>query len=333
MFTLSTLYVLPAALIAQAPANISQALKTEQPAIEKLIKELKAKEALSRAETMISGLKPVYDTKDLNTVAQSQNALRDFISAHIVAAKAAIAAGEWEKASAILEKGLGLAKENKVSFLAGAQPTLDTWNKAETDAKTFMADKPAHIQELKADIAKVEAELTNQDAVKKMNKAERAALQERQNKAQAEATEVTQLEADKVVHERNQVQAAKIRAFVDGLSTDCDEVVKVIATSLEKNQARIKTQKDEIDAFNNKLKESKKKVQIKGNSNWVDAVMNDHENITKIPNAETQVGFLNRLLVLDPGNAKAQKALDNILAGKVPFEAEKPVKAKGKKSR
>jgi hypothetical protein len=333
-FTLSTLFLFPAVLAAQAPADISQQLKTEQPAIEKLLKELRTKDALAKGEALIATPKPVYNNENLNTVAQSQNTTRDMVSAHILAARTIIAAGDWEKANAILEKGLALAKENKTSFLSGAQPTVDTWAKAEANAKAFQAAKPARIQELKDGIAKVQAELANPEAIKKMNKAERNALEERRKKAVADAEELKQLEADKAVHDQNMQQAAKVHAFVDGLSKDCDDVIKIVATSLEKNQGRTKIQKDEIAAFNAKLLASKKKVQIKGNSNWVDAVLNEKDNITRLPGAETQVSFLNRLLVLDPGNAKAQKVLGNILAGKAPFEAEKPApKGKSKKSR
>jgi hypothetical protein len=45
-----------------------------------------------------------------------------------------------------------------------------------------------------------------------------------------------------------------------------------------------------------------------------------------------QAAFLNRLLVLDPGNASAQKALDNLKAGKEAFAKEaKPAKKSGAK--
>jgi hypothetical protein len=45
-----------------------------------------------------------------------------------------------------------------------------------------------------------------------------------------------------------------------------------------------------------------------------------------------QAAFLNRLLVLDPGNAGAQQALDNLKAGKEAFAKKpKPAKKSGKK--
>jgi len=307
MLTLSTLTILPAALIAQAPVNVSQQLRSEQPAIDRLVKELKAKDALVKAEALIAIEKPAYNKTDLNTVAQSQNAWRDLVIAHLLAAKTAFAAGEWEKGNEILQKGLAIAKDNQAAFTAGAQPTLDMWKTPEADAKAFLADKTARIQALNANAAKTPAE----------------------------AEELKQLESAKAVHENNLKLSEKIHGFVDGTVKLCEDDIKTVNSAIEKSQNRIKTQADEIQTFNTKIKEDKKKkVQIKGNSNWVDAVMNDQENLTKLANPETQVGFLNRLLVLDPGNAKAQKALDNILAGKAPFEAEKkPAKGKAKKSR
>jgi len=302
MLTLSTLAVLPAALIAQAPVNISQQLRAEQPVIDGLVKSFKAKEALVKAEALIAIEKPAYNKTDLNTVGQSQNAWRDLMIAHIVAGRTAFSAGEWEKAVAILEKGLVLAKENKEAFVAGAQPTLETWKAPEKEAKDFFAQQSGRIQELSA----------------------------KADKTAAEIEELKQLESAKGVYENNLKLLQKIQGFVDNTTKVCDEDIKLMTTTLEKGQGRIKDQSTEIETFNTKLKENKKnKVQIKGNSNWVDAVMNDQTNFTKLTGTD-QVGLLNRLLVLDAGNAKAQKALENILAGKDPFAVEKKAPAKGK---
>jgi hypothetical protein len=331
MLTLSTLTILPAALVAQAPpVNVSQQLKSEQPLIDRLVKEMKAKEALVKAEALIALERPAYDNKDLNTVAQSQNTWRDLVIAHLLAARTAFTAGEWEKGGEILQKGLSLAKDNQAAFVSGAKGTLDTWKGPEADAKAFLADKAPRIDEIRLEIAKADSEAANADAIKKMNKADKAAFDGRQAKAKAGAEELKQLESAKLIHENNLKLAEKIHGFVDSTTKLCDDDIKTVSTAIEKSQARIKIQADEIQAFNTKQKEAKKKVVIKGNSNWVDAVMNDHENVTKLVVPETQVSFLNRLLVLDPGNAKAQKALDNIVAGKAPFDAEKAPKGKGK---
>lgn len=333
MLSLSTLLVLPAALVAQAPADIPQLFQAERPAIEKLLKEFKAKEALAKAETVINGTKPAYDKKDLPSLAKSYNQYREIVNAHLFAATTAFSAGEWEKESSIREKAVAVAKENQESLKAGAQPILDVWAGAETKAKEFLAAAPATIQTLKADIEKTNAEDANVEAKKKLSQAELKALQDRVEKAKLEAKDLNQLETDKRTHETNIQNFAQVRGYIDGVNSDLEIAVKKVSESLAKSKDRIKSQADEIEAFNAKLKEGKKKVQIKGNSNWVDAVMNDHENITKLGTPEIQASFLNRLLVLDPGNAKAQKALDNIVVGKAPFEAEKkPVKGKGKKS-
>jgi hypothetical protein len=69
------------------------------------------------------------------------------------------------------------------------------------------------------------------------------------------------------------------------------------------------------------------KVKIVGKKNWVDAVLRNRDNLTNLGSAQNQSAFLNRMLVLDPGNAMAQKALDNLKAGKEAF----PKEAKGTK--
>jgi hypothetical protein len=63
-------------------------------------------------------------------------------------------------------------------------------------------------------------------------------------------------------------------------------------------------------------------------------VLRAPENVTKLGTSQLQAAFLNRLLVLDPGNAMAQKALDNLKAGKDAFAKEsKPSKKGGAKKK
>jgi hypothetical protein len=107
-------------------------------------------------------------------------------------------------------------------------------------------------------------------------------------------------------------------------------MIKTAEEAASKAKAAVTAQNGEITDFNTKL--VIKKVKIVGKKNWVDAVLHEPVNITKQGAPEEQAAFLNRLLVLDPGNAGAQKALDNIVAGKDPFPKDpKPAKKSGKK--
>ena len=86
------------------------------------------------------------------------------------------------------------------------------------------------------------------------------------------------------------------------------------------------------DSFN--TEQVLKRVKIVGNRNWVDAVLRNAENITKLGGPQQQVAFLNRLLFLDPTNQGAQKAVDNLKAGKEPFPKEaKPAKKSASKKK
>jgi hypothetical protein len=333
IFRTSALALLPAALVAQAPApNFSQTLRAEQPGIEKLVKELKYKDALAKAEALIATPKPAYDNKDLNTLQQSMYIYRDLVQAHILAANTAITAGEWEKADKILNTGLTIAKENQTLFNTGAKPTLDSWAKAEDTAKKFLADYNAKAPAMKEHMDKTLALRAEVEKGKKLSKDERTALNADLTKAQSEADELNRMEADKKVHEDNISKATMVKNALTKIDGDCQNVIKIVNTSIEKNQAKIKTQADEIKAFNDKqaADAKTKKGAKKKTITWVEAVMNDHQNIEKLSAAD-QVGFLSRLLVLEPANEKAQKALANIQAGKAPFEAEKKAAAKGKK--
>jgi hypothetical protein len=99
-----------------------------------------------------------------------------------------------------------------------------------------------------------------------------------------------------------------------------------------KAKKAVATPAEEITQFN--TQQVIKKVKIVGKKNWVDAVLRAPENITKLGTPQLQAAFLNRMLVLDPGNAGAQKALDNLKAGKEPFAKEpKPAKKSGTKTK
>jgi hypothetical protein len=97
-------------------------------------------------------------------------------------------------------------------------------------------------------------------------------------------------------------------------------MVKAAADDLAEVKTSIAVQAKEIADYT--ASEAKKKVKVVGNRTWVDAVLRNHENLTKLPTPQDQAGFLNRLLVLDPGNSVAEKALHNLLEGKEPFAKE-----------
>jgi hypothetical protein len=106
-------------------------------------------------------------------------------------------------------------------------------------------------------------------------------------------------------------------------------MIKAADEAAAKARKAVSDQNDEITQFN--TQQMLKKVKIVGKKNWVDAVLRVPENITKLGTPQLQAAFLNRLLVLDPGNAGAQQALDNLKAGKEAFaKGPKPSK-KGKK--
>ncbi|HEX9081531.1 MAG TPA: hypothetical protein VF768_04575, partial [Holophagaceae bacterium] len=121
---------------------------------------------------------------------------------------------------------------------------------------------------------------------------------------------------------------AKIVAkFLADNTAEADGMVKAATEDLDKVKANIAAQAKEISDFNEK--EAKKKVKVVGNRTWVDAVLRDHENITKLSTPQDQAGFVNRLLVLDPGNATAEKVLKNLEEGKEPFVKEAKPARKG----
>ena len=108
-----TLLLVPAALVAQAPAqSLGERVKVERPAIEQLMAELKFPEALKRAEALLPPTRPVFDKTNNQTLVQSCAANLDLAQANRLAAEAADSAGAWEKALDYAKTAKSLAVES-----------------------------------------------------------------------------------------------------------------------------------------------------------------------------------------------------------------------------
>ena len=147
---------------------------------------------------------------------------------------------------------------------------------------------------------------------------------------QKDEAELAQINAALPVHKQNLVNAPKVAKILGDNRKEVEGMLKAAEESLAKATKAVSDQNDEITQFN--TQQVIKKIKVVGRKNWVDAVLRVPANITKLGSVQVQSAFLNRLLVLDPGNTGAQKALDNLKAGKDAFAKEpKPTKKTGKK--
>jgi hypothetical protein len=158
----------------------------------------------------------------------------------------------------------------------------------------------------------------------------REELKARIAKSPQDQQELDQIQAALPVHRQNVLNAPIVAKRLEDNRKEVEGMVKSADEAIAKAKEVLAAQNDEITKFN--TEQVMKKVKLAGKKNWVDAVLRAHENITKLGTPQNQAAFLNRLLVLDPGSAGAQKALDNLRAGKDAFPKEaKPAKKSGAK--
>ena len=238
------------------------------------------------------------------------------------------AAGEWEKAAEIQEKRAEGAR-NALADLEKAQaPLADQWKKVSLDSSDYLAKNEPRKKELEAKIGAFKAEYEDLKATKrKLSKKEADEFNARGLQTQQDEQELAGIDAALPVHRKNLANAPKVFKILDDNRKEAVAMIKTAEEAAAKSKKAVADQNDEITQFN--TQQVIKKVKVVGRKNWVDAVMRAPENITKQGAHEDQAAFLNRLLVLDPGNPGAQKALDNLKAGKEAFAKEPKSGKKG----
>jgi hypothetical protein len=241
--------------------------------------------------------------------------------------------GQWEKAVEIQEKRAQAARATLADLEKAQAPIAAQWKKVTQESGDYVAKNEPRKKELEAKAAAFKAEFEEIKASKrKLAKKEADEFNARGIQVQQDEQELAQIVAALPVHKGNLANAPKVtkllgdnRKEVGGMVTAADEAVA-------KAKKAVADQNDEITQFN--TKQVMQKVKIVGRKNWVDAVLRTPENLTRLGTPQAQAAFLNRMLVLDPGNAGAQKALDNLKAGKDAFVKEpKPAKKAGAKKK
>lgn len=319
------------ALVAQAPAKVDlvQRFNTELPLVNQLIKEHKAAEALAKAQGLLPAEPPRFDGSTMPALAQSVDDTRGMGALYGLLAKAASATGRWEQAVEAQEKRAQGARATLAEF--DKAPIIGQWKKAAQDSREFVAKNEARKQELEAKVAAFKAEFDEiKTSKKKLTKDEATAFNARGAQVSQDEQELAQIAAALPIHQKNLANAPKVFKVIDDTRKEVEGLIKTADEAAAKAKKAIASQNDEITQFN--TQQVIKKVKIVGKKNWVDAVLRAPENITKQGAPEDQAAFLNRLLVLDPGNALAQKALDNLKAGREAFaKSPKPAKQGGAK--
>ncbi len=138
------------ALAAQAPApSLGDRVKAERPAVEKLMAELKFKEALVQAEALLPPARPTFDKTNNQTLVQSCGVFLDLAEANRLAAEAADSAGVWEKALDFAKAARSLAVECQAGLKEPFEKTVAYYKMAATRAQQVLDENDARIKELK----------------------------------------------------------------------------------------------------------------------------------------------------------------------------------------
>jgi chromosome segregation ATPase len=326
-----SLMLLPAvALVAQAPAeapNLAKQFNAELPGINQMLKELKFEDALAKAQTLIPAQRPAFDASSPKAIAQSLDNAQGLMSLYRLYANVVTENGQWEKALEIQENRAQAARAILADLDKAQAPLLAQWKQVAQDSGDYVAKNTPRQAELTTALNALKEET---DAVNsKQKKLEGKALEDlkaRIAKAQTDQQELNQINGALPVHKQNLANAPKVFKMLGDNHKEVAEMIKTAEEAVEKAKTALAGQNNEITEFN--TKQVIHHVKIVGKKNWVDAVLRAPENVTKLANTQAEAAFLNRLLVLDPGNAGATKALANLKEGKEPFPKE--TKAKGK---
>lgn len=323
------------ALVAQAPAetNLAKVFNTELPAIDQMLKEFKTLEAMAKVQGLIPAERPTFDASSMKAIGQSLDNAQGLMSLYRLHAKVASEAGLWEKALEIQEKRAKDARAILADLDKAQTPLAEQWKKAGQESSDYIAKNTSREQELQASLKALKEDVDAVNAKqKKLDAKGMDELKARIAKAPQEQQELDQILAALPVHKQNLANAPKVAKLLADNRKEVEGMIKAADEAVAKGKEAVTNQNDEITQFN--TQQVIKKVKVVGKKNWVDAVLRAPENITKLGTPQVQAAFLNRLLVLDPGNAGAQKALDNLKAGKEAFAKEvKPAKKSGAKKK
>ena len=298
--TLHAALLAPAVLLAQAPEpTLTQRLRSERPEIERLIRELQARDALKRAEALLPAAKPSFDNSNIQTQVGSFSKFGELAQAHYLAFKAADAAGYWEKALDYIKQAKSLAVENyaavKDPFTKASEAYLHLAQKTRASAqhtREMLKENELYIMTLREKKEKDESDKQQLDLVAKEEKN----LPETDKKAE---------EAEK--------WAKQFQAFLDSAKQDAERYEPFVAAE----EKRIKDQEAQIEEYKFGRGDKRK---------WVEAIAANPSTYAALTEKQDQIAFFYRLNVLDPDNKKVNHHIE-VLLGKAAPE-KKAVKPK-----
>jgi len=328
--------LLPAvALVAQSSPNLdlAQRFNAELPGVNQLLKGLKTQEALEKVKSLVPAERPPFNATSAQAIGQSLDNAQGLASLYRLWSNVASEAGLWEKALEIQEKRAMEARGTLADLEKAQAPIASQWKTVAQESGDYVAKNTPRQLELQATLKALQDEVSAVNAKQKKLDAKGAAeLKLRVARVPQDQQELDQILAALPVHRQNLANAPKVTKMLADNRKEVESMITAADEAVAKAKVVLVGQNEEITKFN--TDQVLKRVKIVGRKNWVDAVLRAPENITKLGNPQAQVAFLNRLLVLDPGNPGALKAVENLKAGQDPFPKEaKPAKKSSTKKK
>ncbi|BDU78423.1 hypothetical protein [Mesoterricola sediminis] len=350
---LMTLALVPAALVAQAPAlpDYMTILKDETPKVDELLKAYKPLEALKHAEGLLPATLPAFDKADARTAMKTSISFSGLTRLYLLAAKAAGQAGEWEKVLDFCTKADACARVNHESTKAALSPVIATWTDAVAKAKVFVDQNGERIKALKPATRTAEEETFYKEFVKKdeiyrttksaSEKSEVAKwlqtnlqkfrdLEAKSQKAAQEQDDVNALKMYNGNLENGPKVIKQLQEAIDATKTEAD----LIPTKIETMK---KTLKDESDEITKGVAEAKVKGKEDKRLKYFENVMKTRANYESRKETSDKLNFLFRLrhnVAGTPLEPKADEIIGRVIKGEDPLgAAPKGAKGKAKKAK
>jgi hypothetical protein len=164
--TYLTMAMVPAALVAQSPAvpDYMAVLKTQTPPIDALLKDFQSVEALDKAVALLPPSLPAFDRSSPAVGLKTSVSFSGLTRLYLLAAKAAVQAGEWEKVLDLCTKAEACAKVNYENTKDVVTPIIATWTTAIEQANKYVADNGDRVKALQAKPGRSAAEETEYQA-------------------------------------------------------------------------------------------------------------------------------------------------------------------------
>lgn len=329
-------YLFPAALICTAlagqtaaPENLVQRFNTNLPAVNQLLNDLKFQEAIEKAQGLVPAQAPVFDPKDPATIGMSLENGRGMMALMKLHASCVTAQGQWEKAVELNQARVDYARLLRTNSTKALGDLNAQWSKVVEEGNAYIAQNEPKAAELEKKIATLQQDIKNHNEKKvTLDKKQIEELQARAKQAPMDEQSMLEIKARVSAYKDAQGRFKQFSGWVQENQNQVDGVLKEAEEALEKSKGTVKAQGDEIAKFNADMLKKDKKFKAEGSKKWVEAVMRDKTNLTKLETPRVQAQLLSRLALLSPGDKAVEKALANLKAGRDPFFVEKPSKSK-----